>query len=220
VFAVLAARSETFPGDREGLEAIQSLLGSWYAPVADFLNGPGGFLAGVSLWVACPLLLVPFGRFRLALAFLFAGALRPLLTVLASAIDRPRPSGAEVTVREVVPGPSFPSGHAMTAAVLLGMIFFVAPLVLPPRMVPAVRILSVLITLLAGVSRVWAGAHWPSDVYGAFAWGLLLVFFVMLFRPALGWPSGRGHRHVGKALRHVDHGRRIGERKNLSSNST
>jgi len=74
---------------------------------------------------------------------------------------------------------SFPSGHAITA-------FLVATVILlglgcPPEGRPAPRVAAVLAlggalyaaALLVGASRVMVGAHWPSDVLGGAALGVL-----------------------------------------------
>lgn len=80
----------------------------------------------------------------------------------------------------VVKTSSFPSGHAASS-----MIFYVAlTLILSAgsrssRIAPAV---AVLLSLLIGTSRVMLGVHWPSDVVGGWAFGLLWV--LLTFKPA------------------------------------
>jgi membrane-associated phospholipid phosphatase len=63
---------------------------------------------------------------------------------------------------------SFPSGHSVTAGVLFGvLLYYVRGL--------GWRLLLTLLVLLAGLSRVAVGVHWPVDVAAGLAGGLLAV---------------------------------------------
>lgn len=86
---------------------------------------------------------------------------------------------------------SFPSGHAAGS-----MIFYLTLALLLTRRGPArsaAVAAAVLLSLGIGTSRVMVGVHWPSDVVGGWAFGLL---WVMLALPVAEWLFARG------ALRH------------------
>ncbi|MCC6492698.1 MAG: phosphatase PAP2 family protein [Pirellulales bacterium] len=97
-------------------------------------------------------------------------------TGLKGAFDRPRPNvvphGAYVYMS------SFPSGHttmAATAYLTLGML---ASQFVSQRRLKALFIgVGMFVTACVGVSRVYLGVHWPSDVLAGWAvglcWGLL-----------------------------------------------
>lgn len=71
---------------------------------------------------------------------------------------------------------SFPSGHVVGAVLLYGFIWYVAGRRIPNRLVvAAVRAFAVLVIGVTGFDRVWSGAHWPSDVVGAYALGYALL---------------------------------------------
>jgi hypothetical protein len=99
-----------------------------------------------------------------------------LSTLLKAGIDRPRPDLVSHLANET--SLSFPSGHAMLSAVTYLTLGSLAARFLPGRTTKIyVLSLAVLITLLVGVSRVYLGVHWPSDVLAGwcagFAWAML-----------------------------------------------
>jgi undecaprenyl-diphosphatase len=91
-------------------------------------------------------------------------------TLLKLGFSRPRPElvphGAEVYTA------SFPSGHSMMAAVtyltLAALLTRVEPRL---RLKAYLLLVAVLITLIVGVSRVYLGVHWPSDVLAGWTAG-------------------------------------------------
>lgn len=103
-------------------------------------------------------------------AFSGAGLIDHWLKV---AIHRPRPSYATAFLQHS--SWSFPSGHAMGSLVGYGMLAYVL-LLMGPRM-SRVRLLIVtglaLLIVAIGVSRLYLGDHYFSDVVGGYAAGLL-----------------------------------------------
>jgi len=117
------------------------------------------------------------GRPSLALFILVAVVGGQVLSsVLKLGIERPRP--------ELVPHLaqvytlSFPSGHAMLSAVTYLTLGSLLARAMPSRILKVyVLAVAVLATLLVGVSRVYLGVHWPSDVLAGWcagsAWAML-----------------------------------------------
>lgn len=113
-----------------------------------------------------------------------------LSSLLKVGIDRPRPELVSHLVTET--SLSFPSGHAMLSAVTYLTLGSLAARFLPGRVAKIyVLSLSVLVAVLVGVSRIYLGVHWPSDVLAGwcagFAWAMLcwLVARLLQSREAL-----------------------------------
>jgi len=68
---------------------------------------------------------------------------------------------------------SFPSGHTMAATIGYGMLAYVMATYWRPRGVPrrALYLAAAALALAVGVSRIYLGVHFPTDVLGGFAAG-------------------------------------------------
>lgn len=108
----------------------------------------------------------------LGIAALNAWLLKPLFA-------RPRPD-IVARLAEVNATLSLPSGHAANSAAVFGAIALVASAIWWRRgQRRAIWSAAALIVLIIGVSRVWLGLHWPSDVLAGWlvgaGWALLLA---------------------------------------------
>jgi undecaprenyl-diphosphatase len=129
----------------------------------------------VTATVIVYLLLIGWRRHAL-LVLVAVGGGQVLSSLLKLGIDRPRPDLVSHLVN--VQTLSFPSGHAMMAAVTYLTLGSMLAGIVPGR---ATRIyvlsVAIMVTLLVGVSRVYLGVHWPSDVLAGwcagFAWATL-----------------------------------------------
>ena len=109
-----------------------------------------------------------------ALWIVVAVALGTLLQQgLKAAVDRARP---------VWPDPvdsahyaAFPSGHAMTATVICGLVLWVLRPFLGRTLWRTALAVAVISVLGVALTRVWLGVHWPSDVVGGWLLGALVV---------------------------------------------
>ncbi len=185
VMAVGAGAFDKFPGDERGLIAIQDALGGWYGPIGDFFNEFLHDYGVPLLWAATVAALVLLGRRRESMVFVVIAPVGLLTYLLKVSVGRPRPDGSYGSP-EYTEALSFPSCHTTQAVAFFGFWFLLAAELLRRRLVVPVRGFCVAAMVVAGLSRVWAGAHWPSDVAGGVVWGLAFVFGLLALRPLIG----------------------------------
>ncbi|MGW0606773.1 phosphatase PAP2 family protein [Streptomyces sp. NPDC002644] len=97
-----------------------------------------------------------------------------LQQVLKAAVDRPRPVWSDPV--DDARFAAFPSGHAMTATVCCGLLLWVVRREgVGPRRWRAAVATAVVSVVGVGLTRVWLGVHWLSDVVGGWLLGALVV---------------------------------------------
>jgi undecaprenyl-diphosphatase len=121
-------------------------------------------------------LLVALRRYQTAVfVFLTAVAGAALLEGLKVAIGRERPSPD--LIEHLIPEPytaSFPSGHSMFSAIVYPTLALVLSARISDRRVRAYLIAwSLGLTVLIGVSRVYLGVHYATDVLAGWSVGVL-----------------------------------------------
>ena len=126
-------------------------------------------------------------RQRPRIAAIFVGGLAGtgLLSVTLKALAaRARPLDSLIGSHEA----SFPSGHLLSGAVVYGLVAF---LLLASGARPAGRALGVTLLLMLivgiGISRLYVGVHWPSDLLASLALALI-VLASLLFALHFGHP--------------------------------
>lgn len=91
--------------------------------------------------------------------------------VLKEVFNRPRPDVFPWRTPHVG-NASFPSGHATTAIVAYGVLGYLLARGMKTRSARVVTwILAIVAVLAVGISRLYLGVHYPSDVLGGFATG-------------------------------------------------
>lgn len=114
-------------------------------------------------------------RRRAALFLIMVIGGRFLVELQKVVIARPRPD--EAPPLAAVYSLAFPSGHAANAMITALAIALLLPVRQRNRAI-AVGI-GIALALQIGASRVMLGVHWPSDVVGGWAFGLMWVIICM-----------------------------------------
>lgn len=100
-----------------------------------------------------------------------------LNTLLKTGFGRERPSIVEAITD--VSSRSFPSGHAMSSIVAYGSIAYLITRLEPTKQLRyAIWIFAALLVLAIGISRMYLGVHYPSDVIGGYLAGLAWIGLV------------------------------------------
>ncbi|MEI6308618.1 MAG: phosphatase PAP2 family protein [bacterium] len=91
-----------------------------------------------------------------------------IVGILKLIFSRPRPEG-DCQVRTF--GASFPSGHANSCTAFYLLLAFVLYQFVPPQLRWLLMVFTLAVVLLVGLSRIYLGAHYASDVLAGFATG-------------------------------------------------
>ncbi|HEY1509253.1 MAG TPA: phosphatase PAP2 family protein [Solirubrobacteraceae bacterium] len=124
-------------------------------------------------------------RARLALAcFLVAGwgGALAIYSVIKPLVDRPRPP-RQIWLTDV-PGSAFPSGHATQSLATFAALAIVLG-VLVPRMRGPGLALAAALALAIGLSRIYLGVHWATDVCAG--WLIGAAWVTLVTRCPAGW---------------------------------
>lgn len=177
VYAALGSAYTRFPGDLAVSTWMQSNGAGWLDSVMEAVSA-----AGTSYGALAALALAVLGTFLLRgvrpAVFLLAVAMLGVMvrTVIKLVIARPRPADELVTVMGENDGYSFPSGHVMFYVVLLGSLYFLlTSSALSGRTIRLVQATIAVALVLTGISRIYLGVHWLSDVVAGFVYGAALV---------------------------------------------
>ncbi|KXG45047.1 phospholipid phosphatase [Tepidibacillus decaturensis] len=162
---------------------VQSLENSYLTEVMKFFTWIGSTKIVIAIIIITSIILYVLLKHRIELVFFVivmigSTALNNLLKVI---FHRERP-----TIHRIIEetGYSFPSGHSMAAFTLYAMISFLLWKHLRSRFGRGLMILfATVMILLIGISRIYLGVHFPSDVLGGYlASGVWFTLSVMIYQ--------------------------------------
>jgi membrane-associated phospholipid phosphatase len=189
VFALLALLARAYAYFPWDVSAARALQGLDLPGLPQFMRAVSRLGDGWRPWALVGAAVLGFALRRRRtemFALLFCvGGVQSLNRLLKFLVARPRPAPSLVNVTRHWANESFPSGHVTFYVGFFGFLFFAAYALLP-RGSNARRLalaLAALPVLLVGPSRVYLGAHWPSDTLGAYLFGgLWLALSAHLYR--------------------------------------
>lgn len=170
---------EIMNGDIIGYKFISTFLISDFAtPIAKFITNFGGaiFIAGVAIFLAIIIKNKKIGISILANLVIITG----LNQLFKRILQRPRPTEYRI-IQET--GYSFPSGHSMISMAFYGYLIYLIYKHVKNKYIKwiSISLLSILICLI-GISRIYLGVHYTSDVLGGF---LISISYLVIYISAV-----------------------------------
>ncbi len=174
---------EIMQGDIIGYKMISTfLISDFVTPIAKFITNFGG---AIFLSIATIALLVLIKNKKIGLSIFSNIVIITILNQLLKRIlRRPRPTEFRI-VEET--GYSFPSGHSMVSMAFYGYLIYLIYRYIKNKYIKwsLIVLLSILICLI-GISRIYLGVHYTSDVLGGFLLSIsYLVVYISLIKKIL-----------------------------------
>ncbi len=166
---------EIMYGDIIGYKLISTfLISDFVTPIAKFITNFGG---AIFLSIATVMLFLFIKNKKIGLSIISNIVIIAVLNqLLKRLLQRPRPTEFRI-VEET--GYSFPSGHSMVSMAFYGYLIYLIYRYIKNKYVKwtLITILSILICLI-GISRIYLGVHYTSDVLGGF---LLSISYLVVY---------------------------------------
>ncbi|MFI5027414.1 MAG: bifunctional DedA family/phosphatase PAP2 family protein [Solirubrobacterales bacterium] len=166
---VVSSEPGPTPGDMTAMEVVEAIRSGWLTHVAKVVTALGSSAVIIPLAAICAAVLAARRRWA-ELGVLAAGLFLIYLGVheIKVAIGRPRPEGGLVATS----GSSFPSGHAAHSTFYVWLaVTIVMRLRVGMARGAVVVAAGIALTALVGLSRVYLGVHYLSDVSAGWALG-------------------------------------------------
>ena len=166
---------EIMRGDIIGYKIVSTFLISDFAtPIAKFITNFGGAIFLIILTI---LLLVVLKNKKVGLSICTNLVVVTILNqLLKRLLQRPRPTEFRIIEEN---GYSFPSGHSMVSMAFYGYLIYLIYRFVKNKYLKWISIvlLSLLICLI-GISRIYLGVHYTSDVLGGF---LISISYLVIY---------------------------------------
>ena len=170
---------EIMDGDIIGYKLISTfLISDFVTPLAKFITNFGGSIFLIALTIV--LFLVIKNKKIGASIFSNLVIITVLNQLLKSILQRPRPTKYRI-IEET--GYSFPSGHSMISMAFYGYLIYLIYKYVKNKYVKWISIvlLGILICSI-GISRIYLGVHYTSDVLGGF---LISISYLVIYTSAV-----------------------------------
>jgi undecaprenyl-diphosphatase len=181
VLTFFASQTAYFPFDLTITLTVQTIPGGLFAALMALVSWFGYAPQAIILTALIILILAWLGqRWEAQTAALAAIGVGVLNTMVKLLIHRPRPEADLVHTARLLESYSFPSAHVMFYTVFFGFLFFLGFTRLRPSLLRSL-LLTILggLVALVGLSRIYRGEHWFSDVLAAYLLGGLALYAVI-----------------------------------------
>ena len=170
---------EIMKGDIIGYQMVSTFLISDFAtPIAKIITNFGGAIFLIAITV---ILFILIKNKKIGVAITANLVLVALLNqLLKNILQRPRPTEYRI-IQET--GYSFPSGHSMASMAFYGYLIYLIYKYVENKNTKwiLIMLLSILICSI-GISRIYLGVHYTSDVLGGF---LISISYLVIYISAI-----------------------------------
>lgn len=168
---------ELMKGDVVGYELVSRfLIGDFVTPIAKFVTNLGGAVFLIALTV---ILILVIKNKKIGIS-IFANLtiITVLNQILKRILQRPRPTEFRIIEES---GYSFPSGHSMVSMAFYGYLIYLSYKYIKNKYIKwGLNFILGLLIVSIGISRIYLGAHYTSDVIGGFLISIsYLIIYVM-----------------------------------------
>ena len=170
---------EIMNGDIIGYKIISTfLISDFTTPIAKFITNFGGAIFLIVVTIVL-FILIKNKKIRLSI-FSNLVIITILNQLLKRILQRPRPTEYRI-IEET--GYSFPSGHSMISMAFYGYLIYLIYKYVKNKYIKwiSITLLSILICVI-GISRIYLGVHYTSDVLGGF---LISISYLIIYISAV-----------------------------------
>jgi membrane-associated phospholipid phosphatase len=178
ILTILAKKNPYFATDLSITRTIQSIQIPWFDTIMNLITFLGNVIPSMVLLIVTALIIYQKKRkLESKMLLISTIGIEIISTITKFTVARQRPDPNLIKqVGKFLYNDSFPSGHVLFFVGFFGFLLFLAYTTLPKNFYrSALLILLLLLLILIGISRIYLGAHWFSDVLGAYLIGFLYV---------------------------------------------
>lgn len=169
--------------DQTVTQGVASFFGQSARPFFEFMTMLGDPLTVAAVTIA----IISVGIYQSSVRLALAGAAIPATVFIGALLkmgfERARPM-TEYAMNMKLQTFSFPSGHSSGSMITFGLLAYIAFMKLPAPWNMVVGSILAVVPIFVGLSRVYLGAHFPSDVIAGWLLGLIaLAVVILVVRP-------------------------------------
>jgi membrane-associated phospholipid phosphatase len=181
VLAYFASTQSFLPGDLIVAQWVQPLIYPQTDAVTRGISAMGSTIAVILEVVVITTIFWLSGRKTDSVLIFLLPIITGLGSVVQILINRPRPSQGFLVYNSWLSSGSFPSGHVIWATSLATCLLSLVSSVSSKYVKITLWFFLLAYAFLTGISRIFLGAHYFSDVIGGYIFGFLLSIALILF---------------------------------------
>ena len=159
------------------------LISDFVTPIAKIITNLGGAISLISITI---ILLVVLKNKKIGIAVMINLLISTVLNIiLKNVVQRPRPNEFRLITET---GYSFPSGHSMVSMAFYGLLIYLIYKLVKNSKIKWTLIISLSIIICTiGISRIYLGVHYASDVLAGFTISIsYLVIYTSIIKRFIG----------------------------------